>query len=249
MNIPNVTITDEFNINELTQGKLDGNGSFDILMRTILLHLDQEYNKQRIRGTDYANAYIGLINNALNQISNYALQKAKLPLELQLLEAEIQKVATDTILVTKQGGLVGAQIHREMAQTEMLHLEMEYKFPKELAMIDAQIENMKAEIALKDYELKYIKPIQLALQEKELALREKQIQISEKELGIKEQQLALARYEFEVKAPADVKSILAQADLYNQKVVTEKAQTDPDVIKEGSVIDHNNKVLKQQAIS
>ena len=249
MNIPNVTITDEFNINELTQGKLDGNGSFDILMRTILLHLDQEYNKQRIRGTDYANAYIGLINNALNQISNYALQKAKLPLELQLLEAEIQKVATDTILATKQGGLVDAQIHREMAQTEMLHLEMEYKFPKELDMIDAQIENMKAEIALKDYELKYIKPIQLALQEKELALREKQLQISEKELGIKEQQLALARYEFEVKAPAEVKSILAQADLYNQKVVTEKAQTDPDVIKEGSVIDYNNKVLKQQAIS
>lgn len=249
MNIPNVTITDEFNINELTQGKLDGNGSFDILMRTILIHLDQEYNKQRIRGTDYANAYIGLINNALNQISNYALQKAKLPLELQLLEAEIQKVATDTILATKQGGLVDAQIHREMAQTEMLHLEMEYKFPKELDMIDAQIENMKAEIALKDYELKYIKPIQLALQEKELALREKQLDISVKELDIKEQQLRLAEYEVQVKAPAEVRSINAQADLYNQKVVTEKAQTDASVIGSGSVIDHNNKVLAQQAIS
>lgn len=235
MIIPNATISPDFNIDELTEGKLDGNGVFDKLMKTFELHLEREYNKQRIRGTDYANAYIGLINNALNQVSNYALEKSKLPLELQLLEAQIHKTATDTIVATKQGGLIDAQIHKEMAQTEMLHLEMEYKFPKELALIDEQIANMKAEIALKEYELKYIKPIQLALQEKEL--------------DIKEQQLRLAEYELLVKAPAEVRSINAQADLYNQKVVTEKAQTDASVIGSGSVIDHNNKVLAQQAIS
>lgn len=234
MIIPNATISPDFNIDELTEGKLNGNGVFDKLMKTFELHLEREYNKQRIRGTDYANAYIGLINNALNQVSNYALEKSKLPLELQLLEAQIHKIATDTIVATKQGGLIDAQIHKEMAQTEMLHLEMEYKFPKELALIDGQIANMKAEIALK---------------EKELALRDKQLAISVIELGIKEQQLALARYEFEVKAPAEVRSINAQADLYNQKVVTEKAQTDASVIGKGSVIDHNNKVLAQQAIS
>lgn len=234
MIIPNATISPDFNIDELTEGKLNGNGVFDKLMKTFELHLEREYNKQRIRGTDYANAYIGLINNALNQVSNYALEKSKLPLELQLLEAQIHKTATDTIVATKQGGLIDAQIHKEMAQTEMLHLEMEYKFPKELALIDEQIANMKAEIALK---------------EKELALRDKQLDISIKELGIKEQQLRLAEYELQVKAPAEVRSINAQADLYNQKVVTEKAQTDASVIGKGSVIDHNNKVLAQQAIS
>lgn len=234
MIIPNATISPDFNIDELTEGKLDGNGVFDKLMKTFELHLEREYNKQRIRGTDYANAYIGLINNALNQVSNYALEKSKLPLELQLLEAQIHKTATDTIVATKQGGLIDAQIHKEMAQTEMLHLEMEYKFPKELALIDEQIANMKAEIALK---------------EKELALRDKQLDISIIELRIKEQQLRLAEYEVQVKAPAEVRSINAQADLYNQKVVTEKAQTDASVIGKGSVIDHNNKVLAQQAIS
>lgn len=234
MIIPNATISPDFNIDELTEGKLDGNGVFDKLMKTFELHLEREYNKQRIRGTDYANAYIGLINNALNQVSNYALEKSKLPLELQLLEAQIHKIATDTIVATKQGGLIDAQIHKEMAQTEMLHLEMEYKFPKELALIDEQIANMKAEIALK---------------EKELALRDKQLDISVIELRIKEQQLRLAEYELQVKAPAEVRSINAQADLYNQKVVTEKAQTDASVIGKGSVIDHNNKVLAQQAIS
>ena len=249
MNIPNITITNDFNIDELTQGKLDGNGVFDIMIRTLEQHLQREYERQRIRGTDYANAYIGLVNNALNQVSSYALAKSKLPLELQLLEAQIHKTATDTIVTTKQGGLVDAQIQKEMAQTEMLHLEMEYKFPKELSLIDEQIKNMQAEIALKEYELKHIKPIQLAIQEKELALREKQLLINEKELAIKEQQLALAKYEVEFKSPAEVASIIAQGDLYRQKVTTEKAQTDASVIGTGSVIDHNNKVLAQQAIS
>lgn len=277
MNIPNAVISDDFNIDELTQGKLDGQGVFDKLMQTLELHLEREYHKQRIRGTDYANAYIGLINNALNQVSSYALAKSKLPLELQMLEAQIHKVATDTIVATKQGGLIDAQIYKEMAQTEMLHLEMEYKLPKELLMIDEQIANMKAETALKDYELKHIKPVELEIQKAELGLREKQILlaekeirlkeiqipimekeleikaqqlgIAEKELAIKEQQLKLAEFEIAVKAPAEVRSINAQSDLYSQKVITEKAQTDPAVIVEGSVIDHNNKVLKQQAIS
>ena len=249
MKVPNVVIDDAFNIDELTDGKLDGKGVFDKLMQTIELHLQREYNKQRIRGTDYANAYIGLINNALAQTTNYALSKAKLPLELQLLEANIQKVATDTILATKQGGLVDAQIHKEMAQAEMLHLEMEYKFPKELEMIDAQIANMQAEVALKDYELKHIKPMELRLREKELDLKTKQLELSIKELDLKEKQIELARYELEFKAPAEVANITAQGDLYKQKVITEKAQTDGTVIGPDSVIARNNEVLKQQAIS
>lgn len=260
--IPATTYAD-FNIDEITTGKINGKGTFDVLMKTLELHLRQEYENQRIRGTDYANAYIGLINNALGQVTDYAIQKAKLPLELQLTEAQIQKIGADTILVTKQGGLVDAQIIREMLEAEKLHLEIEYKLPKELAMLDAQIMNMKWEAQLKEYELKYIKPIQLALQQKELdikekqlsmmvlelALKEKQLGIAEKELNIKEQQLALARYELEVKAPAEVSSINSQTGLYQQKTITEKAQTDPSVIGTGSVIDMNNKVLAEQAQS
>ena len=34
MIIPNATISPDFNIDELTEGKLDGNGVFDKLMKT-----------------------------------------------------------------------------------------------------------------------------------------------------------------------------------------------------------------------
>lgn len=246
----------DFNIDELTSGTLDGNGAFDVLLKTYKAHLWHEYEKQRIRGTDYANAYVQLISQGLGQITDYTLQKAKLPLELELLEAQVLKVGADTALTTKQGGLVDAQIIKEMLEAEKLDLEITHKLPRELAMMDAQILDIQYNIQLKEYELKYLKPLELALREKEIeskekeiALKEKQLDIAGKELEIKEQQLALARYELEVKAPAEVKSINAQGDLYNQKVITEKAQTDASVIGENSVIARNNMVLAEQARS
>lgn len=246
--IPNTTITD-FNIDELTTGTLNGKGTFDILMKAIEAHLRREYENQRIRGTDYANAYVGLINNALQQVTGYALEKAKLPLELQLTEAQIQKLGADTILVTKQGGLVDAQIIKEMLEAEKIHLETEHKLPRELAMLDAQIANIQFEAQLKEYELKHLKPVQLSIAQRELALKEKQLAIAEKEIAIKEEQLALARFGVEVKAPAEIESLNAQTGLYNQKKITEQAQTDSSVIGKGSVIDMNNQVLAEQAQS
>ena len=140
--IANTAITD-FNIDELTTGTLNGKGTFDILMKAIEAHLRREYDNQRIRGTDYANAYIGLINNALHQVTSYALNKAKLPLEMQLTEAQIHKMGADTILATKQGGLIDAQIIKEMAEAEKLHLDMKHKIPKEITLLDAQITNLQ----------------------------------------------------------------------------------------------------------
>lgn len=261
--IANVTTSDDFSINELTTGSKDGNGVFDKMMGIIGLHLYDEYENHRIRGTDYANAYIQALNHALNQATGYALNRAKLGLEMQMLEAQIQKVAADTVLTVKQGALVDAQTAKESLEVTKLEWEIDHKLPKELQMIDAQIANMKAEVALKEYELKVIKPVQLAIQQaelrlkelqiplmqKELELKDKQLDIAIKDLEIKGQQLEIAKYELQFKLPAEVKSIQAQGDLYAQKVITEKAQTDNSVVGDGSVINLNNKVLAEQAKS
>lgn len=261
--IANVTTDTDFDIKELTTGSKDGNGVFDKMMSIIGLHLYDEYENHHIRGTDYANAYIQALNHALNQATGYALNRAKLGLEMQMLEAQIQKVAADTVLTVKQGALVDAQTAKESLEVTKLEWEIEHKLPKELEMIDAQIANMKAEVALKEYELKVIKPVQLAIQQaelrlkelqiplmqKELELKDKQLDIAIKDLELKGQQLEIAKYELEFKLPAEVKSIQAQGDLYAQKVITEKAQTDNSVVGDGSVINLNNKVLAEQAKS
>ena len=72
----------------------------------------------------------------------------------------------------------------------------------------------------------------------DVLLSEKQLLIADKELTLKDKELLLKDKELDLMAK--------QIILTEQKVVTEKAQTDPSVIKVGSVISMNNKVLEAQ---
>lgn len=379
MSISIPVVTGQVDISDLTDTEVNGNGVLDVLLRTVRNHLNVEYDKGRIRDTDYANAFIRLVEVTLPQAISLTESKAKLGLELQLLEAQVQKLASETVVTTKQGGLIDAQIYAQMAQVEKLNQELEHKFPKEIALLDAQlkdssvetglkeyelqnikpqqvamtqaqidgitkdvalkefelvqikplqvlnaqkdieiatanveniqkdvalkeyelshikplqnemtqanidnlqaevktreydlknikplqaqktqkdiealtanISHMNKEIALKEYELTKIRPLQLDLSKQELEVKKSQVAISRSEIGLKEKQLQLAEHELTVKAPLEAKQIEMQSDLYKQKVITEKAQTDGSVIKPDSVIAHNNKVLSEQAKS
>lgn len=271
-----VTQIENMNINELTTGSIDGEGTFDLLMKTLKAHLWNEYENERIRGTDYANAYIQAMNGALGHIMDYALKKATLPLELEQLEANVQKTAAETVYITKQGGLIDAQIYSTMKEVELKDYELKYIKPIELELkkeelairrLEAELKKLDIELKKQEFELRKVeielrkeelklkkqefelRKIEIALKEKQLALAEKELAIKDKELTLKETQIAMAKYELDFKLPAEVESTKAQGDLYKQKVITEKAQTDPSVIGEGSVISHNNKVLAQQARS
>lgn len=250
--IPNTT--GDIKIGELTDADVNGNGVFDVLMRSVKAHLKEEYDAERIRGTDYANAYVQSVIQVMQLANGYTLAKAKLPLELQLLEAQIMQVATDTAVATKQGGLLDAQALNQMAETNRINKEVQLKLPKEIELLgkdllikESQIHLTEKELALKDYELTRIKPKELALLSAEVSLKEKQIPIMEKELIIKGEQLKLAEYEFTYKAPAEVALMNAQKDLYIQKAVTEQAQTDGSVIKPNSVTYWTSKLTEEQS--
>lgn len=95
------------------------------------------------------------------------------------------------------------------------------------------------------YEIELIES-QIANSKKDLELKAAQISISLKELEIKTKELAIREYELANRLPAEVEGIKANTKLSEQKVITEKAQTDGSVIKEGSVIGWNIQVLEAQ---
>ena len=103
--IDNTSITTDFNVDELTEGTLTGKGVFDVLLQTLRLHLDREFNSNRITGTAYATVYSQAITAFLAQAAQYAISKAKLPLELQLLQEQIN-------LTQKQQDQITAAIRR-----------------------------------------------------------------------------------------------------------------------------------------
>lgn len=135
--------------------------------------------------------------------------------------------------------LIEANINNSKKDLELKEYELTKIKPQELALKTAQVDAMLKDIELKDYELKYIKP-------QELAIKTSQLAIAEKEILLKAKQLELAEYELLHKLPAEVEGILANNELVGQKKITEKAQTDSSVIGPDSVIDWNIKVLDAQ---
>ena len=216
--IPNSEVSADYNISELTSGKLGGNGTFDIIMGAVNAHIDHQFKLGRIRGTDYANTYIQAMQMALQQASSYSIAKAKLPLELQQLEAQNHKIATDIAVMTKQG-----------------------------ALYDAQIEQLIKETQLKEYELVHIKPLELANAKTEVEIKEQQIEVSKADLAIKQQQLDLAKYQFTYQAPSEVAKTKSEADYYKYRAINEQAQTDPSVVMEGSTTALNNALIREQS--
>lgn len=260
--IPNSEVNTDYNISELTSGELGGNGTFDIIMGAVNAHIEHQFKLGRIRGTDFANTYIQAMQMALQQASSYAIAKAKLPLELQQLEAQNHKIATDIAVMTKQGALYDSQTLQTMAQTEQVKLETakkvpaeieqikqqtglikeqirkeifetDYVLPKQLQQTDAQIAQLKKDTELKEYELVHIKPLEL--------------ENAKTEVEIKEQQLALAKYQFTYQAPSEVAKTKSEADYYRYRAINEQAQTDPSVVMEGSTTALNNALIKEQS--
>ena len=245
--IPNSEVSADYNISELTSGGLGGNGTFDIIMGAVNAHIEHQFKLGRIRGTDFANTYIQAMQMALQQASSYAIAKAKLPLELQQLEAQNHKIATDIAVMTKQGALYDAQTLQTMAQTGQTKqqtdlikeqtrkevYETDFVLPKQLQQTDAQIAQLTKDTQLKEYELVHIKPLEL--------------ENAKTEVEIKEQQLALAKYQFTYQAPSEVAKTKSEADYYKYRAINEQAQTDPSVVREGSTTALNNALIKEQS--
>lgn len=249
--IPNSQVQDDFNIHELTDGTLGGTGVFDVLMDSVKAHLWHEYDKQRIRGTDYANAYIRLAEVAMQVSADYAIRKAKLGAELTLLQKEADKIDKDMNHMDYQSALVQAQTKQVIQETTNLST----KLPKEIALMEKEVLLKTEQVNLATEEV-LLKKAQVPIMTEELKVKQAEVHIAQKELDIKTKQVELVEYDLRNIKPeelrlkqAELAQVNAQKDLYAQKVITERAQTDPAVIKPDSHIDKNNQVLAAQAKS
>ena len=168
----------------------------------------------------------------------------KLPAELAQLGAQTalitqQKVnlTTEALNIPKQGLVLDGQVSKLNADTQLTNQQKTnlvadgLNIPKQGELIDAQVIATLREGGLR---------------EQQILLAEKDVLLRDKELSIKEQQLLIAAQELLLKAE-EIEVAKAQSKLYDQKVITEKAQVDSSVVGVGSVIDTNNKLLNAQA--
>ena len=68
-------VPDALTLDLLTECKLDGAGAFDKIMTSLKLHLQQEYEEQRITGAEYAKVYVAMMQYALQYAVQFLLGK------------------------------------------------------------------------------------------------------------------------------------------------------------------------------
>jgi chromosome segregation ATPase len=136
---------------DLTTGTLTGTGLFDELMRTVKEHLNEEFNSQRVRGTDYSKVYLGSMEATLSNAVQYLIG-------IGLIDAELEKVHAETQLVLAQ-----TQREREL-------------LPLQKLQIQAEIDRTKAQTAQIQEEVKLI-PLQLEKLREEIKLTQAQLEV------------------------------------------------------------------------
>ena len=131
-------------LSDTTQSTLSAKtGNFDELMKTVTLHLEEQFNAGRITGTDYATVYLGALQSVLAQAVNFTLNMNKANKETDLLtQKEITEWA-QTELTAKSGtigGVIGEQIALFIQQAKGFKWNADAKYLK--TVVDAYSVNL-----------------------------------------------------------------------------------------------------------
>lgn len=134
---PDVT-SDPLVITDLTLKTLDGTGVLDQMLATMRVHLAEQFDKERIQGTEYAEVYLGAFQSTLAAAIQFLLARRKLGLDLKLQEAQIS-------LTTAQEDQIRAEMQKIPYEIQALQKQLELA-DKQIAQADKQLELTEAQI-------------------------------------------------------------------------------------------------------
>jgi hypothetical protein len=134
------------------EGMKDISLVLDGVMETIKRHLYEEFQQQRLRGSDYAKVYVGTTEAVLANTTQYLVgmalineQRQKILADVSLTHKQMEKVDKEMELMDKQMDKIDSEILLIDAQTRQVNADIDQKLPKELALMDAQLIKLTAE--------------------------------------------------------------------------------------------------------
>ena len=130
-------MVDEVRFAEITDGCPQGEGVFDQLMKSVKAHLLEEYDAQRIRGSEYTQVYLNSLSQAMGQSIQWQLGAQIAENQALLIEKQIENVEKQNLLLEEQRQLLIAQTAQTNQQTTNLDLEAN-NIPKQGDILDAQ---------------------------------------------------------------------------------------------------------------
>lgn len=123
-------------VGDLTGATVEGSGVFDVLMRAVKAHLEEEFLKSRIKGPEYATVYLGGLEQVMTIALQFLLAKQKADLEAQLITQQILHTIAQTALVNQQ--TANAVIEATVLTAQKCKLDVEYDI---LLLTKPKVEN------------------------------------------------------------------------------------------------------------
>lgn len=125
----------------LTGGEKAGSGLYDELMRTSQSHLEAEFKAGRIKGTDYANAYLGMMQANLSTGLQFVMQKELTNAQVEIAKEQIKQNEKQNELLELQ------KVQLEIAnQTAQYNLDI--TLPAQTALLAEQLLQAKEQTKL-----------------------------------------------------------------------------------------------------
>lgn len=106
-------------IDDLTKNDLQGSGAFDRIMDSMELHIQEEFKKGRVTGSNYAQVYTQSIQVALQGAIQFLLNKDLADAQIEEIKARIKETEARTELAKKNAELVQAQIESQEFEREL----------------------------------------------------------------------------------------------------------------------------------
>lgn len=128
---------------KLTTGTTAGAGVFDVLMRSVKVQLDAEYQANRIKGSEYATVYLGSLQAVLQTSLQMVLAQEKTNLEIQVLEKELLLRDQQVTRTNKEIEVLEQKRLTELAQVESTGVDADSIIGRQKALYLAQSDGFK----------------------------------------------------------------------------------------------------------
>lgn len=128
----------------------DGTGVFDELMKAINGNIQVQYDSGRIKGTEYAEVYLGSMQTAIAEAMKFMLNKKTIEKGLEAQDVSIAISEVQLAENTEKWALQRKILENQLA---MSNVDVAYKEPnviRDLEIRDKQIESATADIAFNE---------------------------------------------------------------------------------------------------
>ena len=180
---------------DLTTGAIDGQGTFDALMRGMAVHLRKEYEGNRITGAEYAKAYTALVQGAMANATQFLLGRDQaywqaVTAQIQARRAKIEETTSKVQLETAKAQLAALRYEANTAKanfglmkmklsTESINyclekFNLDEMMPNQKALLLEQILGAQKNNLVTQYNLDTMLPTQNALQLEQIEVQRAQ---------------------------------------------------------------------------